>query len=128
MLLFYSSVTKADNLPKISFEDFIFASNDYKYKEVIVTGAAFNMWVSPSDRRAAMCESVLCKEGVYVKFDEMQTAKFKELFLSCKSNGVRSKDQSYLDTYYCGIGDAVVRVTGMTSTRAQVLEIRITER
>tara|TARA_A100001011_G_C13730130_1_gene603196 strand:- start:58 stop:495 length:438 start_codon:yes stop_codon:yes gene_type:complete len=129
IILINPTISKSNDVPQMSFEDFIFAYTDYKGSNVIVKGAAFNMWTSPSDKRAAMCESALCKEGVYVKFDKMETTEYKKLFLSCKENGVKSQDQNSLSTYYCGIGDALLRVRSISgSTKAWVLKIKITER
>ena len=131
IILFNPTISKSNEIPSMSFQDFLFEYADHKGSKVMIKDAALHIWDNPTDKKGSMCDTALCGDGFYIKFDKMSTASYKKFFLSCKNNGVITGGHAgYSDgNFYCGIGDTLVYVNDYyTNMIASVLEVNITER
>ena len=130
IILFNPTISKSNEIPSMSFQDFLFEYADHKGSKVMIKDAALHIWDNPTDKTGSMCDTALCGDGFFIKFDKMSTASYKKFFLSCKNKGVITGGHAYSDgNFYCGIGDTLVYVNDYyTNMIASVLEVNITER
>ena len=130
IILLNPTLSKSNEIPSMSFQDFLFEYADHKGSKVMIKDAALHIWDNPTDKKGSMCDTALCGDGFFIQFDKMSTASYKKLFLSCKNNGVITGGDYYSrNTFYCGISDTLVRVNNYAvNIIASVLEVNITER
>ena len=131
IILLNPTISKSNEIPSMSVQDFLFEYVDHKGSKVMIKDAALHIWDTPTDKKGSMCDTALCGEGFYIKFDKMSTASYKKFFLSCKNNGVITGGHEHYSggNFYCGIGDTLVYVNHYnTNMLASVIEVNITER